>query len=144
MTHEDGPEFSGKHPHARLTDEKLKLAVQQRGEDGEVPCAVAFEIAGVLACSPADVGKAVDLLNFKLVKCQLGLYGYKPHKKIVTPIAPDNPAMEQTIRDRLVDGRLPCEQAWAVARRFEVPKMRVSAACEAMGIKIKPCQLGAF
>ena len=39
---------------------------------------------------------------------------------------------------------LTCHQAWSIASRFKVPKMTVSAACEALEIKIKPCQLGAF
>jgi hypothetical protein len=144
MTHEDGPHYSGKHPQERIKDETLKQAILDRTAGGQVPCATAFEIAQLLDRAPAEVGRAVDLLDFKLIKCQLGLYGYQPEKKIVTPEPPENPAMEQAIRSRLVDGRLPCERAWAIARQFKVQKMRVSAACEALGIKIKPCQLGAF
>ncbi len=34
--------------------------------------------------------------------------------------------------------------AWEIARRFDVSKMRVSSVCEQLNIKIKPCQLGAF
>jgi len=57
---------------------------------------------------------------------------------------PDNPDVTAAIRAALVDRRLPCASAWDIAKTFGVRKMVVSAACEALGIKIKPCQLGAF
>ena len=44
----------------------------------------------------------------------------------------------------LAEKKLSCRAAWDIAHRFKVPKMAVSAACEALNIKIKPCQLGAF
>ena len=107
-------------------------------------CAVAFDIAGKLGCTPAEVGRTADLLHVSLVKCQLGLFGYKPQKKIVDSRMPQEPALGDAIRDGLVDDRLPCKTAWRIAAQFGVPKMTVSSACEALGIKIKPCQLGAF
>ncbi len=79
-----------------------------------------------------------------LVKCQLGLFGYTPSKKIVAPKAPENQNLERAIADSLIDGDLSCDKAWEIARRFDVSKMTVSAACEQLKIKIKPCQLGAF
>ena len=107
-------------------------------------CAVAFDIAGKLGCTPAEVGRCADLLHVRLVKCQLGLFGYKPQKKIVDSRMPQEPALGEAIRDGLVDDRLPCKTAWRIAAQFGVPKMTVSSACEALGIKVKPCQLGAF
>jgi hypothetical protein len=44
----------------------------------------------------------------------------------------------------LVDGRLPCAEAWRIADERNLKKMDVSSAVEALEIKIKPCQLGAF
>jgi len=44
----------------------------------------------------------------------------------------------------MVDERLPCAAAWDIAAQAGISKMALSAACEALGIKIKPCQLGAF
>jgi hypothetical protein len=52
--------------------------------------------------------------------------------------------MATAIREKLKNGKLACHRAWEIAAAFQVPKMAVSAACEAMQIKIKPCQLGAF
>jgi hypothetical protein len=93
---------------------------------------------------PAAIGAAADRLGIRLVKCQLGLFGYSPQKKIVQAPAAADPALETAIREKLENGRLACRHAWEIAAALHVPKMAVSAACEAMQIKIKPCQLGAF
>ena len=48
---------------------------------GELPCALAFDIAGKNNVAPKEVGVALDVLNIRLTKCQLGLFGYQPKKK---------------------------------------------------------------
>jgi hypothetical protein len=83
-------------------------------------------------------------LGAKVVKCQLGLYGYKPNKRIVKPAEAVSPDLEKAVRDALQNGRLPCAAAWEVAERLGLRKMEVSAACETLGIKISACQLGSF
>ena len=136
--------LSNKNDTDNQTDQAITQELKVRLRKDALACAVAFDIAGKLGCTPAEVGRTADQLHIRLVKCQLGLFGYKPQKKIVDPRMPQEPALGDAIRDGLVDGRLPCEAAWRIAAQFGVPKMTVSSACEALGIKIKPCQLGAF
>lgn len=119
----------------------LQAALQGRSE---LPCAEAFEIAGRTGCRPEEVGHAADRMNIRLTRCQLGLFGYTPNKKIVAAAAAVAPELEQAIRAKLTQERLPCRDAWALAEAFGLPKPALSAACEALGVKIKPCQLGAF
>jgi len=144
MTREKGHKFSEKHGSRAQIDPAVQEKIEKKARNGEVACAAAFQIAEALGISPADVGKNVDLLELKLSKCQLGLFGYKPDKKAVKPEKPANRQLEEAVRAALVDGKLACRDAWRIAGRFNVPKMTVSGACEALGIKIKPCQLGAF
>ena len=144
MTREQGPKFSEKHGTDTQMDPAVKQEVVDKSKNNEIACAVAFQIAEGLKATPADVGKGIDLLDIRLVKCQLGLFGYSPVKKAVKPKSPQSPDMEEAIREALVEKKLSCRAAWDIAQRFEVPKMAVSAACEALEIKIKPCQLGAF
>ena len=144
MTRNKGQKFSDKHGPSASVDNAIKDSVLAKAKSGELPCAVAFKIAAEVNAPPAEVGKAVDLLDFRLVKCQLGLFGYQPNKKIVAPKAPEDPDLEKAIRTAFKDGRLSCRDAWGIAQKFQLPKMAVSAACEALKIKIKPCQLGAF
>ena len=136
--------FSDKHGPAASVDDSITDKVLANAKEGELACAVAFKIAAELKIQPAEVGKAVDLLDIRLIKCQLGLFGYKPEKKIVKAKFAEDPDLEKAIRAALSGEKLACREAWDIARRFQIPKMAVSNACEALKIKIKPCQLGAF
>ena len=144
MTREQGPKFSEKHGADTQIDPSLKQKVEAKTKNNEISCAVVFQIADELKATPADVGQGIDLLDIRLVKCQLGLFGYGPGKKTVKPKSPQSRDLEEAIRTALVEKKLSCRAAWDIALRFNVPKMAVSAACEALSIKIKPCQLGAF
>ncbi|CAB5121555.1 hypothetical protein D3OALGA1CA_2632 [Olavius algarvensis associated proteobacterium Delta 3] len=136
--------FAEKHDASDTPDATIHGELLTRVKNNELPCAVAFQVAGDLSATPGDVGRTMDLMNARLTKCQLGLFGYAPEKKIVSSRMPDNPEMTAALQAALVDHRLPCASAWEIADRFGVRKLVVSAACEALGIKIKPCQLGAF
>jgi len=136
--------FVKKHGPDAQPDRVIKNEMLKRTNKNEVPCAVAFEIAKALQVSPEAVGMTADLMNYRLVKCQLGLFGYQPKKKIVTPQHTVTEDVKNAISEALVQGRLSCKSAWDIATRFNVHKMKVSGACEAMGVKIKHCQLGAF
>jgi PIN domain nuclease of toxin-antitoxin system len=75
----------------------------------------------------------------------MGIFGYEPENKAVKPMDAVPEELERAIRDRLnKDKRLACASAWEIAKAFNLPKMHVSSACERLGIKIKPCQLGSF
>jgi len=144
MTRQKGQKFADKHGSDTQLNERIKDQIDRRTKNNALPCALAFKIADELNVSAAEVGKTADLLEMMLVKCQLGLFGYTPEKKIVKPEAAENPDLASAIQDARVDGNLSCENAWEIARRFDVSKMKVSSVCEQLKIKVKPCQLGAF
>jgi hypothetical protein len=123
---------------------EVKEALIESAPGNRLSCAAAFKAAGRLKRPPLEIGTAADRLGIDIVKCQLGLFGYTPEKKIVAPAPAVTAEMETAIRAKLADGRLGCRQAWDVAETLGVPRMAVSAACESLGVKIKPCQLGAF
>ncbi|MFW6080335.1 MAG: hypothetical protein ACOC7W_00365 [Desulfosalsimonas sp.] len=125
-------------------DARIRDRMAERAPDGVLPCAVAFALAEELGVSPAVIGEYADEMKIRLVKCQLGLFGYEPEKKIVKPRRPVPDELRSAVEKRLEGGRLACSQAFAAAAQLGVRKMDVSGACEAMEIKIKPCQLGAF
>ena len=133
-----------KHPLGSETDSRVVDALKQRVSAGEVPCAVAFEVASELDVTPGFVGKTTDLLELRLKKCQLGLFGYEPDKRIVKPAETVSEELETCIRKELTDNRLSCEKAWEIAKNLGLTKMAVSSACERLSIKINACQLGAF
>jgi hypothetical protein len=112
--------------------------------DNELSCVAAFEIAEKLNVQAKDIGEASDRLKIKLVNCQLGLFGYKPDKKIVKPQSPVSEKVDSAIRKSLAGGKLSCLKAWEIAADLKISRLSVSCSCEALGIKIKECQLGAF
>jgi hypothetical protein len=144
MKHQQGQKFSDKHGVDARVNEWVKKHIIGQTKKDELTCAKAFKIADELNVSAAEVGKTADLLNMKLVKCQLGLFGYTPEKKIVKPKTASTIKLESAIQDSLAEGALPCAKAWEIARNFDISKMAVSEVCEQLKIKIKPCQLGAF
>lgn len=144
MAHSDAGKYKAKHPSDVKINEKITRAVEKKTIDGIITCADAEIIAGTLEVTMQDVGIAVDLMEIRISRCQLGLFGYSPDKMIVKPADNVPAALERSLREALVNNRLPCVAAWNIAAQFGIPKMEVSAACEALKIKVKPCQLGAF
>jgi hypothetical protein len=145
MQAEKKSNFSKKHPKEAIPDATIRAEIEKRlkGKD-KLPCAVAFAIAKDIRRLPKEVGNTADLLGIHLSKCQLGLFGYLPEKKIVAPAEHVDGTLRKAISGALKDGKLHCEAAWNIAETLGVSRMTVSAACEAMKIKITACQLGAF
>lgn len=135
---------SGLRPDPSSAPPGLEEALRQSAPEGRLACAEAFALADRLGLAPIEIGRAADRWGVRLVRCQLGLFGYLPEKKIVKPAAHVEEPLAAAIRAALTDGRLPCRAAWEIAARLGLPRMAVSAACEALAVRIKPCQLGAF
>jgi hypothetical protein len=144
MTREDKGHYAKKHPSDRKIDQKLAEAVKERVSEGKISCAAAFKIVSELEVSPLEVGFTIDVLEIPVKKCQLGLFGYNPPKGFVKPAESVSSNLEDAIRQALVNDRLSCAAAWEIAERLGVGKMDVTAACEALRIKISSCQLGTF
>ena len=144
MVHKDRGHYAKKHPSHLKLDPGIAEEVKLRAQSGEMSCAVAHSIAKHLKTEPREVGFTIDFLEIAIVKCQLGLYGYRPRKRIVKTADRISQGLEEAIREAVIDGRLPCKDAWDIAQRLSIGKMEVSSACEALKIKISSCQLGAF
>jgi len=144
MTHEDAGKYSAKHPAGTIIDPAIADATKGKTENNRVTCVSAHGIAGDFGVKPAEIGKTIDLLEYRITKCQLGLFGYSPEKKIVTAADDISKELQSHLNDSTVDGKISCAECWKIAQALDIKKMVVSAACEMAGIKISPCQLGAF
>lgn len=144
MTHEDRGHYAKKHPADRKVKPEITQAVKQKSSDGEISCVAAHKIAAGLEVSPEEVGFGIDLLEVRIVKCQLGLFGYRPEKKVVKPAESVSETLEKTLKEATLDGRLSCSTVWDIAQRLGMAKMKISSACEALKIKLISCQLGAY
>jgi hypothetical protein len=144
MTHEDKGKFFAKHPKDTKVDEDLKKEILEQVKNSSLSCKKAEEIAGEMGFSLEETGRTIDILNIKITKCQLGLFGYGETQKIVQSAKEIPPELKESITSALEDERLSCAAAWEIAGKLNISRMKVAAACEALQIKIKPCQLGAF
>jgi hypothetical protein len=127
------------NPDPRVID-----ALKQDALNGQLSCRLATKISKDLRLLPKEIGFTIDFLELSIIKCQLGLFGYLPDKKVIQPAQSISPDLRETITNALVDGRLACKSAWDIASKFNLSKMEVASACEAMKVKISACQLGAF
>ncbi len=144
MAHDGAGHYSAKHPEGTEPDPRITKAVKGKMKNGRITCAAAHIISGDLGVSPTDVGLNMDLLECRLTKCQLGLFGYGPEKKLVKPADTLSPDLEEAIQSSIEDGRISCAATWNIADKLGISKQNMANACEKQGVKISPCQLGAF
>jgi len=144
MVHQDAGHYADKHPDGKI-DKKIAGAIGLKERLGRITCVAAHVIAKKLGCAPEKVGMNIDLLEKRIRRCQLGLFGYDRKKtKWVKPAAMVTEKLETAIRGAMDGDRLTCQAAWDLAKKMNLTKLEVSSACEALGIKISDCQLGAF
>ncbi len=144
MTHEDAGHYAAKHPPGTRADEQIAEMIRNAAEGETVSCAAAHKIAADLGVSPAQVGMTIDVLEMRIGRCQLGLFGHTPESRTVTPADKVDDAIKDALTGALAGGRLSCRSAWDIAARFKVPRSTVASCCEALQIKVCSCQLGAF
>lgn len=144
MTHQDAGKYAKKHPENVTLDLVLAEAIRRELRDGRMGCAAAERLAEQRSTALGRIGQHLDLLEIRIDRCQLGLFGYGAERKAVSP--PDQVPVEweKAIRGALVEGKLPCARAWELAKTLNQPRMALAAACEKLGVKIAACQLGAF
>ena len=144
MTHEDAGKYRAKHPAGTAVDASIVAALEQKADGGRVICTHAHDIAETLKMAPSEVGKTIDLLEYRITKCQLGLFGYEPGRKVVEPAETVSDELRAQLDRFAGSGEISCASAWEIADRLGLQRMEVAAACELLGIKIRRCQLGAF
>lgn len=110
-------------------------------------CEAGEKISKELKVEISEAGVTADLLEIKINKCHLGLFGWgeKPnHGKDIR--ATDLVPVEiKTILEKAAEkGAARCSALWAIDHRLGVKRNSVSAACDTLKLKIRSCQLGAF
>ena len=144
MSRDHAGKFRAKHPPGTVVDPVVMETVASNMSHQQITCRTAHSIAADLSIAVSQVGIAIDLLEGRIIACQLGLFGYGEGNKLVDkPIQVDN-ALKSIIEASLNEGRLPCANAWKIADTEKIRRLDVARACECLGIRICQCQLGAF
>jgi len=126
-----------------VMDEKLKAHLLEKAGE-TIGCAEALLTAAKTQKNPQDVGVHLDLLEIRILECQLGLFGFSPVKRIVKRAGSIDPAIRQLIEGEMKNGCISCEFLLKIAEQNNILPVDVAGMCEALEVQIKPCQLGAF
>ena len=139
------PKYSLKHPSGTLHDATVADALAKKAPDFRISCSSAHDIAATWGRLPAEVGKTADLLEYRIIECQMGLFGYSPQKRLVKPATNIPVDLQAAIETRVYDGNIiDCSACWEVAQQLGLPRTTVANACQGLGLKVKNCQIGAF
>jgi hypothetical protein len=128
-------------------NERVEERIRVYPDEG-LPCAVAHYIAADLGVTPLLVGQTADQIGVRITMCQLGLFGYavkgRPGYRIRHPMDDVPEPLERAIREAAVDGRVSCTALWRIGTEQHYSRPEMGNAVEALGLKVKPCQLGFF
>ncbi len=127
-----------------IADADLVDVLRNAAVEGNLSCRRIFEIAEEKQVAPGTISKTLNRLNLRIVECQLGLFGYKPAKKLLRPDMEVPAELERALRGRAPENRIPCAALWEIADQFALSRLDAGSACEVLGLKIVGCQLGAF
>ena len=147
MTHEDAGKYALKHPPGTRPNELIAKAIREKSPGGELACGTGETISKELKVDISEVGMTADLLEIKIKKCQLGLFGWgrnPNHGKDVRAVDTVSVEMRTALEKVAENGRVTCRALWRIADQLGAERKMVSAACDALGLKIRACQLGAF
>jgi len=122
----------------------LTEKLQNVSDGKEISCENAFIVIEDTGVLPLDVGKLINRMDMKITCCQLGLFGYKPEKKILKPADSVSEQLSSLIMQYVNNGRIICVDVWKVADSHGITRLDAASACEKLSLKIKKCQLGAF
>ncbi len=147
MTHEDTGKYAAKHPKGTALNEAIAEAIRKKSPGGTLACGTAEKISGDFHFEIAGVGITADLLEAKINKCQLGLFGWGEnpnHGKDIPTIDAVSDEIKYALDTAAENGAVTCATLWRIADQFGVNRKTVSAACDVLQLKIRLCQLGAF
>ncbi len=143
MAHQDKGHYADKHP-GKSIDEPISKKINSLADNGSLTCAAAHRIAKDLDILPSDIGVQIDLMEYRISQCQLGLFGYSPEKKKIDPEIEVSQTLKDALETASIERRISCSQCWEIGDTLKIKRLDMGSACEKMGTRIKPCQLGAF
>ncbi|MBT3388176.1 MAG: hypothetical protein HN417_09605 [Desulfobacula sp.] len=143
MAHEDKGHYAAKHKDQKI-NKTITQKIQALSNDNCISCVLAHKGAKELNIPPSEIGVQIDLLEYRISECQLGLFGYTGGQKKIDPDIKIAPDLNEYLDKASKDGRISCLESWDTAKKLNTKRLDMGSACEKKNIKIKPCQLGAF
>lgn len=149
MGHQDKGHYALKH-QGKTLDKTIAITLSASAEKGQLTCSAAHRAAAQLNVSPEEIGMNADLMELRLTRCKLGLFGYGTDEsagktgKSLDPDIEISMSLDRELDQKSSSNIISCKRCWEIAARFEKSQQEIGSACEKKQIRIKPCQLGAF
>ncbi|MCP3872989.1 MAG: hypothetical protein GY699_07530 [Desulfobacteraceae bacterium] len=143
MAHEDKGHYAAKHNGQKI-NKTIAQKIKSLADDNCLTCASAHQIAKALNTTPLEIGIQIDLLEYRITQCQLGMFGYSHAHKKFDPNIEIDPRVNSQLDNAADNGRISCLECWNTATNLKIKKLDIGSSCEKKDIRIKPCQLGAF
>lgn len=143
MTHMDRGNYAKKHSNMTI-DPGVKKVLEENATDGKITCASVHGAAKKLGITPAEAGIQADLLELRVIRCALGLFGHDNNTRRVESMESIPEELDTMLDKASADKRISCIDCWTIAKELKLKRIEVASACEAKGLRIRPCQLGAF
>jgi len=147
MKQDTAAHYALKHTEQSISPE-ITNALEKKAVEGRISCAAIHAIASSFHMPPWEVGVQADLIELRLTLCILGLFGHEHethgNRKSLDLHVHLSSELKEALLKQAKDNKISCIECWDIARQLTFTPSHVSSACEKMGIKIKPCQIGAF
>jgi len=119
------------------------------GEDKQLSCVKAHQIAEKLGIEPEELGELINGLDVRITMCQLGFFGYAARKgmpgyKLVKKLDSLPEPATALVREAVVEGKISCRALWKIAAEQRLKRLDIGNIAETLEIKVTPCQLGCF
>ena len=139
MTLDDNPANLSPEVLTRLESE-IKSALKE----GYLPCPAGWKIADNMGIPRIAVGAVMDKLGIRISNCQLGFF------RVDKTAGPDraaedlHPRIVVSLKEMDEAHKLTCAAVFELAPTLKETPALISKTANALGIKIRNCQLGCF
>ena len=123
---------------------ELENLVKASLKDGYLSCPVAWVIAKKSNVPKIVVGEITDSLGIRITNCQLGCFKIEKTPYNNSSYSNINGEICNILKELHETDQLTCAKAFELARQFNLKSMVIANEVNAMGLKIRGCQLGCF
>ena len=123
---------------------ELESVVKASLKDGYLSCPVAWRIARKFNVTKTTIGVIADRLGIRITNCQLGCFKIEKTPYDNSYYSNSDGEICNILKELHETDQLTCAKAFELARQFNLKSMVIADKVNAMGLKIRGCQLGCF
>ncbi|MFA5317701.1 MAG: hypothetical protein WC369_09820 [Dehalococcoidales bacterium] len=123
---------------------ELESVVRASLKEGYLSCPTAWGIARKSNVPKTTIGEITDRLGIRITNCQLGCFKIEKTPYDNSSSSNIDGEICNVLKELHETGQLTCAKVFELARQFNLKPMVIADAVNAMGLKIRGCQLGCF